>query len=213
MYPIVLRLQGRTVLVVGGGAVAARKIADLLACGARVCLVSPAVDRRIRPWIDVGDVRWHRRTFRDDDVEGASLVVAATPHREVNAAVADAAHRRHLLVNAVDQPELCDFYLPSVRRRGSLIVAVSTSGIAPAYARRLADEIEEGLAPGTETYLRLLDEARRVIRTRFSTDPAARHRLAAALLDCGARELVARGDVEGARRALLALASAAEEEG
>jgi precorrin-2 dehydrogenase/sirohydrochlorin ferrochelatase len=204
MYPIIVKLDGRPVLVVGGGRVAARKIGELLSCGARVTLVSPTIDDRIRPWIDRGDIRWRAREFRADDVRDVDLVVAATPHQAVNASVVDAAHVCRLLVNAVDQPDLCDFYLPSVRRRGPLIIAVSTSGISPALASRLADDIVAGLTAGMETYLELLDEARREIKARYPDDSPLRHRLAAALLDCGARQLVEAGDVDSARAALHA---------
>jgi uroporphyrin-III C-methyltransferase/precorrin-2 dehydrogenase/sirohydrochlorin ferrochelatase len=136
LFPVFLKLDGRPVLVVGGGSVAASKFAALRAAGASITVVAPRVCDAI-----VGSgVRVLRRRFRASDLGGQWLVVsAATP--EVNARVARAAERRRVFVNAVDDPAHASAYLGGVLRRDGVTVAVSTEGHAPA----LAGLIREGL--------------------------------------------------------------------
>jgi uroporphyrin-III C-methyltransferase/precorrin-2 dehydrogenase/sirohydrochlorin ferrochelatase len=136
LFPVFLKLAGRDVLVVGGGRVAAEKIAALVRAAARVTVVAPAV----RPEIRTCPVRIVPRPFRPADIDGHWFVVsAATP--SVNRLVARAAARRHVFVNAVDDPAHADAYLGGVLRRDGVTIAISTDGVAPA----LAGLIREGL--------------------------------------------------------------------
>lgn len=140
VYPVFLKLAGRRVLVVGGGRVAASKVAGLLDAGAAVTVVAPeiAADLAVEP------VEIRRRRFEPADLEGACFVVAAAP-RDVNREVAAAAHARGVLVNAVDDVENASAYLGGVVRRGGVTVAVSTDGAAPALAGLLREALEEVL--------------------------------------------------------------------
>ncbi|PYO17713.1 MAG: siroheme synthase, partial [Candidatus Rokuibacteriota bacterium] len=133
-FPAFLDVRGRRCLVVGGGAIAARKVHGLLECGARVTVVSPALVPELARLATMGGIDHRAREFRRADARGAMLVIAATG-RAVDDTVAEAARRHGALVNAVDRPASCDFIYGSVLRRGELQIAVSTGGRAPALAR------------------------------------------------------------------------------
>ncbi|MBI4246915.1 MAG: hypothetical protein HY614_06970, partial [Candidatus Rokubacteria bacterium] len=113
-FPAFLDLRGRRCLVVGGGAVGERKARALLACGARVTVVSPAITPGLVELVESERITSRPRQFLRSDVRGATLVVAATGILDVDDAVAAAARRRGALVNVVDRPDRCDFIVPSV---------------------------------------------------------------------------------------------------
>lgn len=137
LLPTFLKLSGRRVVVVGGGAVAASKLDALLRAGADLTVVAPVVDRRIR---DAG-VCVEARPFAPRDLDGAWFAVAAaTP--DVNAAVARAAEERRIFVNAVDDPAHASAYLGGVVRRAGVTIAVSTGGEAPALAGVLRETLD-----------------------------------------------------------------------
>ena len=138
LFPVFLKLAGRRVLLVGGGVVAASKLAGLLRAGAVVAVVAPAVS----PEIERAGVEIQRRRFRTSDLDGQWLVVsAATP--ATNRVVARAAGRRRLFVNAVDDPPAASAYLGGVLRRDGVTVAISTNGHAPALAGLLREGLDE----------------------------------------------------------------------
>jgi cobalt-precorrin 5A hydrolase/precorrin-3B C17-methyltransferase len=146
-YPITLtNLRGALVVVVGGGAVGARKLRGLLAVGASVRLISPAATPELRALADSGAITWHARAYQPGDLAGARLVFAATNQRAVNAQVADDAAALGLLCNVADDPRAGDFHLPAVYREPDLLVAVSTAGTSPARAKRLRDQIAAWLS-------------------------------------------------------------------
>lgn len=129
-YPVFLRLEGERVVVVGGGRVAAGKLAGLLDAGAQVTVIAPDVVPEI---VELGGVAIVRREFRADDLDGARFVIAAAPPA-VNRVVSDAARDRNLFVNAVDDVHSATAFLGGVIRRGEVTVAISTGGAAPALA-------------------------------------------------------------------------------
>lgn len=126
-YPIVLHVRGRRAVVVGGGKVAARKVYGLLEAEADVVVIAPEAVPDIEALAAKGEIVWRKKTFAEDDLAGAFLVIAATNDRNVNEAVAQAAAPGQL-VNVVDDPKRCDFHVPAVIRRGPLTIAVSTGG-------------------------------------------------------------------------------------
>ncbi len=207
LYPVLLKLSGRPVVVVGGGQVAARKVAGLLACGAQVTVVAPRAAAAVAERAEQGEIAWVVREFEPGDLDRATLVVAATGDVAANRQVVAAAHARRLLVNAVDDPERCDFYLPAVVRRGHLSVSVSTAGASPALARDLARELGENLPASLGELTRLLAEARAEIQRRHPDDEALRMRLGEALVRSEARQRIDDGDVAGARALLMAIAA------
>jgi siroheme synthase-like protein len=145
-YPVVLRLGGRTVLVVGGGAVALRKARGLLEARAVVTVVAPEVVEGF----DSLDVIVVRRPYRRTDLEGQQLVVAATNDPAVQQQIFDDCERAGVWVNSADDPDRCSFILPAIERRGPVIVAVSTQGRSPALAAQLRDRIAASLPADLE---------------------------------------------------------------
>jgi len=159
MFPAFLDLAGRKVVVVGGGPVAAGKIEALLAARARVTVIAP----NIRPEIDDADVEIVRREFVDSDLDGAWWVVAAAPPA-VNRQVREAAERRRIFVNAVDDREHATAYLGGVVRRRGVTIAISTDGRAPALAGLLREAFDALLPREIDEWLDASDEARRLWR-------------------------------------------------
>ena len=142
-YIACLRLKGRRCLVVGGGDVGLEKVEGLLACDATVTLVAPDAHPALQELAREGSIAWEQREFRDGDLDGALIAIAATSNTDVNIAVFDGAERRAMLVNVVDVPPLCNFILPAIVRTGPLAVAISTAGASPALAKRMKREIGE----------------------------------------------------------------------
>lgn len=138
----------------GGGSVARRKVRSLLDSGAMVEVVSPDVDEKIRAWTENESLKIITDHYQTSYLEGAFLVVAATDDKEVNRKIGADAHKRNILCNIVDNPDLSDFIVPAVARRNGIAVAVSTSGKSPALARRLKDLILRQLP---ESYVVLND--------------------------------------------------------
>src|SRR5262245_11912153 len=165
-YPVFLDLTGRRALIVGGGEIAASRVNGLLEAGARVRVVSPDVAAEIRRLAEGGVITHEPRAFRDADVGGCAIVIAATDDRGVNASVARAARAHGVLVNVVDTPDDCDFYTPAVVRRGSLQIAISTDGKSPVLARHLREALEHQFGPEWERFVELLGEIRARLRHR-----------------------------------------------
>lgn len=168
-YPIVLTgLADGRCLVVGGGAVAARKAAALAEAGARPLVISPELGSEMEAMATAGLVEPLRRPYREGDLAGATLAIAATGDCEVNRAVSEEARRRAVPVNVVDDPELCTFIVPAVVRRGELTVAISTGGGSPALARRLREALEAVIDPGYGDLLAVFAELRPQIIASFA---------------------------------------------
>ena len=144
-------------MVVGGGAVAARKTRKLFQAGAEVVVISPEV----HPELEDMSVEVHERPYEHGDLEGADLVFVATDSREVNAAVAREARARGVRSNVADRPTEGDFAVPSTLRRGGLQVAVSTGGASPTLARRIRNELEEIFGPEWTGVVEELEAVRR----------------------------------------------------
>jgi siroheme synthase-like protein len=145
-YPVVLRLSGRPVLVVGGGAVALRKASGLVAADAAVTVVSP----ELVVGFDALRVDVVRRPYASSDIAGRQLVIAATNDPAVQQQVFDDCERAGVWVNSADDPDRCSFILPALVRRGPVIVAVSTQGRSPALAQQLRDRVAESLPEDLE---------------------------------------------------------------
>jgi precorrin-2 dehydrogenase len=147
-FPAFLDLARKRVVVIGGGAVAASKVASLLPCGADpVVVVAPDACSVIVEYAAAGRLQWVAREYVENDLAGAALAFGATNDRSVNAQVADEARRRGILVLAVDDVQHCDFIAPALVRRGDLVLAISTHGRSPALARRTREWLDASLPP------------------------------------------------------------------
>ncbi len=160
LYIACLRLSGRPCLVVGGGEVGLEKVEGLLACDGDVTLVAPAAVPELEAYAAEGSIAWERREFRDPDLDGRFLAIAATADTDVNISVYDGAERRAMLVNVVDVPPLCNFILPAIVRNGSLAIAISTAGASPALAKRMKREIAEAYGEPYARLAEILNEVR-----------------------------------------------------
>jgi precorrin-2 dehydrogenase/sirohydrochlorin ferrochelatase len=163
LFPIFLKLTGRPCIVIGAGNLAESKIESLQAANARITVIAPAASDRIAAMAESGEVVWHQREYAAGDLAGQFLVVAATDNPAVNRAVFAEAEAAGILINAVDDPPFCDFYFPSVVRRGDLQIAISTSGESPALAQRLRKEINALLPLDTGDWLTELGNLRREV--------------------------------------------------
>jgi precorrin-2 dehydrogenase / sirohydrochlorin ferrochelatase len=160
MFPIFFKLDGRRCLVVGAGTIAAPKIESLLRAGGEVTVIAPDVLPEVAARVAAGRLEWLPRKFAPADLDGMFLVIAATNRQAVNHEVAEAARAKNVLCNSVDDPPDCDFFYPSVVRRGDLQIAISTAGKSPALAQRLRQEIDALLPEDTGSWLDELGETR-----------------------------------------------------
>jgi len=167
-FPVFLDLENRDCLVVGGGRIAARKVALLLRAGAAVQVVAPQLCDEIAGLATDGRIVHLRREFADADIEGKVLVIAATDGEAVNRRVSELATARNIPVNVVDQPELCSFIVPSVIDRSPVQVAVSTGGSSPVLARLLRARLESYIPAAYGRLARLVESFRERVKQRFS---------------------------------------------
>src|SRR5262245_51344990 len=191
LFPLFLKLEGRPVLVVGGGEIAEAKISSLLHAGASVQVVSPTATPAILALAEERRIQWHRRAFVLNDIDGKKLVIAATSSPEINHEVYAEAHRQGVLSNVVDDPPYCDFYFPSVVRRGDLQIAISTGGQSPALAQQLRFELENQFGPEYAGRVAELGEQRRKILATYPAGEERKqllHRLAQQSLDAAEGE-------------------------
>ena len=147
LFPMFVKLEGRSCLVVGAGKIGEGKIRSLLVARAKVRVVATWATPAVEGWARAGVLTWESREFSQEDLNETFLVIAATSSMGVNDAIYREATKRQILCNVVDDPARCDFYYPAVVRRGALQVAISTEGKSPALAQRLRREFEQQLAP------------------------------------------------------------------
>ncbi|MBI2910015.1 MAG: bifunctional precorrin-2 dehydrogenase/sirohydrochlorin ferrochelatase [Chloroflexi bacterium] len=200
-YPIFLNVSGRKCVVVGGGEVAERKVRGLVEAGSSVLVISPAVTEALGRLASEGVVEALSRQYRPGDIaEDAALVFAATDDPAVNHAAAQEAKEKGIPVNVADDPDYCDFILPSVLRRGDLVISVSTSGQSPALARRIREDLE-GLFPEEYASLcGLLYDVRQNLHNRGKMVSSQQWHDA---IDHELRDLLRRGRYEEAKEKLL----------
>ncbi len=176
LYPVFLNLSGRPVVVIGGGRVALRKVRALVRAGAVITVVAPKFARGFEK-LPVGCVN---EPWRPSHLRGAAVAFAASDDRAVNATVAHVCRAKGILANICDDPGACDFHVPAAVRDGSVAVAVSTAGTAPAVGVILKKKIRGLLAKGWAA--RAAASARKRAQLRASgTPPAARRRALRAL--------------------------------
>ena len=176
LFPIFMKLEGRSCLVVGAGTVGEPKINSLVRAGASVRVVALHATAAVAEWAQAGAITWEARAFNSADLDGTFLVIAATNSSDVNAAIFHQARQRNILCNVVDDPEHCDFYYPAVVRRGDLQLAISTNGQSPALAQRIRRELEMQFGPEYGAWLEELGRARQQLYAS-KIDPEQRRRL------------------------------------
>ncbi|MFJ8235663.1 bifunctional precorrin-2 dehydrogenase/sirohydrochlorin ferrochelatase [Ureibacillus sp. NPDC094379] len=179
-FPIMLDIDYKKVVIVGGGHVARQKIHSLLPTKAQIIIVSPSITDEIARYVEQGTVTWKNKQFEPSDLDDASLIFAATDQEEVNDAVEQAAQHWQLLSRA-DAKGRVDFMNPAVVRRGDLVLTVSTSGANPGLTRKFKDELAAHYDETYIDYIEFLKKARREIIQTIQEQHIKRNALASLL--------------------------------
>ena len=198
-YPITLvDMANACCVVVGGGEVAARKVSALREAGACPIVISPILCEALQRQVESGEIDAVEREYRPGDLAGVRLVIAATDDPATNEAVWREAQAVGCLVNVVDDPARCNFYVPATVRRGDLTISISTGGNSPALARRIRRTLEQQFDAAYASYLDLLGGLRPLIQEQVA-DPERRKALWASLLDSDILDLLQAGEPQTAR--------------
>ncbi|HEU0300069.1 MAG TPA: bifunctional precorrin-2 dehydrogenase/sirohydrochlorin ferrochelatase [Longimicrobium sp.] len=174
LYPVMLDVGALRILVVGGGEVAARKVAGLVEAGGRPEIISPEVRDPVRRLIEGHDLRWHARPYAPWDAVKYRLVFAATDDPDVNETVASDARVGGALWMRADDPDDASFHVPAHIRHGGVVVAVSTGGASPLLARRLRERLEADVTPGLGRAASRLAGVREEVQARWPADEGRR---------------------------------------
>ena len=169
-YPIFLDIENRDVLIVGGGAVCARKAETMMKYGAEVTIVAPEVTEEIADWAKAKKLTVRPKEYEEDDLDGATIVIASTDDVHVNARVARDCRKRRIPVNVVDVTHLCEFIVPAIVELGSVTVAISTGGKSPALARTLKEDLQKFVGPEYSEVNDLLGSLRESAKQVLPTD-------------------------------------------
>jgi precorrin-2 dehydrogenase / sirohydrochlorin ferrochelatase len=197
-YPITLvGLERARCVVIGGGQIAARKVAALREAGAQPQVIAPDLCETLQQQAQAGEIQLVQRRYQPGDLEGARLVIAATDDPATNEAVWQEAQVRGILLNVVDDPPHCNFHVPATVRRGVLTLSISTGGTSPALARRIRQDLEQEYDAVYERYLALLGRLRPLIQETVS-GAARRKALWEALLDSQILELLRSSEYDAA---------------
>ncbi len=171
-YPVYLNLAGKRCVIIGGGTIAQGKIGGLLQAGCRITVISPDATPGIRQAAQRGDIVWLERRYEPGDLADAFIGVAATNVWHVNREIYEEAERLGVLLNVVDDPDLCSFIAPSIVKREPVTLAISTGGASPALARKLRESLAQAEALEWADLADVLSRARQLIKERrLSVDP------------------------------------------
>lgn len=198
LFPIYLDLSGKNCLIIGGGQVAERKVENLLDYEVNVIVVSPEAEEPIKQWAQEGIIVWRAREFEEADLEEVYMVFVATNDGLVNQTAVELCRQKGILANAVDDPPNCDFFIPSIIRRNSLVLAISTEGKSPLFARRLREELEDLITPVYGEFVDILGEIRSHIKD-IVPDIELRKKIFQSLVDSDILDLLKAGEKERAR--------------
>ncbi len=190
VFPLFVDLKGKRCIVIGGGEVASRKVEILLRFEAQLIIIAPEISSYILKLEEQGKATVIRREYHEQDLEMASLVIAATSSKAVNERVYRDAASRNIPVNIVDAPELCTFIFPSVVKRGALTIGISTSGEYPALSKKIRKITEDIFHEGYSEILELLSEYRNTVRDSRLSKPEMEKELGLVL-----EEFYSRGDI------------------
>ncbi len=174
-YPVHLDVQNRNCLVVGGGAVATRKVVTLLDCGANVTVISPVISNQLRDFAVSGLIKLRERTYQSGDINGMFLVIGATDNEGLNRQISSEADHLNTLCNIADRPEICNFILPSIVRRDDLVITISTSGTSPALTKKLRKTLEHQYGKEYGIFLKLMGAIRKKLLNQAHEPEAHKH--------------------------------------
>lgn len=162
-YPIFLDISKKSCLVVGGGNVAERKVSILLKFKANIKVVSPRISKPLKKLADKGRVHVSLKEYDASDLIDVALVFAATDIESVNQSIRKDAGERNIPVNVVDNPSLCDFIVPSIVKKDSILIAISTSGTLPFLSKKLRKDIAERITKDYVRYAAIVGQFRKLL--------------------------------------------------
>jgi len=197
---MMVKIEGRKCLVVGGGKVAEDKIAGLIPHGPKITVVSPRTVSGIQKHARNGVLSWKKRRFSQKDLDSAFLVIAATNSSRINSIIFHACQKNGTLCNAVDDPENCDFFYPAIVRRGALQIAISTHGLSPALASRLRRELEQQFGPEWADWLQDVGAKRREIQSKRMSKNQKRKQLMEIAAPSAFQEFMRKRDGSGSKK-------------
>ncbi|MDL2123668.1 MAG: bifunctional precorrin-2 dehydrogenase/sirohydrochlorin ferrochelatase [Deltaproteobacteria bacterium] len=201
-YPVNLDIQNRKCLVVGGGSVSTRKVMTLLECGAVVTVVSPDVAEELLELAEKKMIKLKRRPYESSDIDGMFLVIGATDNEELNRQINKDAEHQNKLCNIADRPEVCNFILPSIVNRGNLVIAISTSGKSPAFAKKMRQDLEKEFGEEYDEFLQLMGAIRKKALSE-KHEPEAHKHLFEQLINRGLIDMIRNHDEERINSLLL----------
>lgn len=201
-YPVNLDIQNRKCLVVGGGSVGTRKIMTLLECGAVVTVVSSDVAEELLELAEKKMIELKKRPYESSDIDGMFLVIGATDNEELNWQINKDAEHQNKLCNIADRPEACNFVLPSIVNRGNLVIAISTSGKSPAFAKKMRQDLEKEFGEEYDEFLQLMGAIRKKALSE-KHEPEAHKHLFEQLINRGLVDMVRNHDEERINSLLL----------
>ena len=159
-FPLLISLKGKRCLVVGGGRVALRKVRNLLPYSTKIFVVSPECVPKLKEIAKRGKITLFKRPFIDTDLENVDLVFIATNNENLNCVIANKAKSLNIPVNVVDDPDKCSFIIPSMIRRGPLLITISTDALYPALSKKIRKKLEKDFGKDFEKYIILIGELR-----------------------------------------------------
>ncbi len=185
LFPVFLQLNELHVLLVGGGNVALEKLTALLgnSPNATVTVVAREFREQVREYVaDYPTVRLYEKAFEETDLDKVDLVVVASNNPQLNTRIRTACRQRHLLINVADKPDLCDFYLGSIVKKGNLKLGISTNGKSPTIAKRIKELLNEALPEEIDETLTYMSQLRDRLKGDFSDKVKALNAHTASLL-------------------------------
>jgi len=201
-YPVNLDIQNRKCLVVGGGSVGTRKVLTLLECGAVVTVVSSDVAEELLELAEKKMIELKKRPYESSDIDGMFLVIGATDNEALNRQINKDAEHQNKLCNIADRPEACNFVLPSIVNRGNLVIAISTSGKSPAFAKKMRQDLEKEFGEEYDEFLQLMGAIRKKALSE-KHEPEAHKHLFEQLINRGLVDMVRNHDEERINSLLL----------
>ncbi len=192
-YPVNLQITKRLCVVIGGGAVALRKIRALLDAEGRVRVISPIIAAELTILVDEGKIEWLQRGYVEGDLKGAFLAFAATNDKDVQLRIKKEAAKTSVILNSADDPGGSDFHVPAHFRRGKMLISISTGGGSPTLAKKIREQLEKEIGPEYESVVDLLALIR--VRLLDGEDEASGHAdLLRRLLQMGIVDLLVKAD-------------------
>lgn len=196
LYPINLNITDQLCVVIGGGAVATRKVKNLLRCHARIRIISPQLTANLQGILPHPSVEWWQRPFQPGDLQGAALAFALTDNPQIQAQISQEAKAHSILLNVADNPQACTFQTPACICRGDLLITISTGGHSPTLSSIIRQELEVRYGTEYEKLVDLLGDIRRQMLSSSATGDTPQSELVHAILQTGILQLFKERDHE-----------------